>query len=130
MKRNLWDPSKHLKVVFLGEPGIDDGAPRREFFRLLLEEVGRNNMLFRGPLERRVPAHNVLAMQDELFFHVGQIMALSMIHDGPCVRWLAPPVVHYLLGCDAAGCADDTPDHSIVTKVKAVCVINRFTCSI
>ena len=132
LKRTLWAAAKHLKVVFLGEPGIDDGGPRREFFRLLLAEIGRNNMLFKGPHERRVPAHNVLAMQDELFFHVGQIMAMSMVHDGPCVHWLAPPVVCYLLECDATGCVDDIPDDDIVAKVKAVRVTNRityFTCN-
>ena len=28
MKCTLWDASKHLRVVFLGELGIDEGGPR------------------------------------------------------------------------------------------------------
>lgn len=42
-RKTLWDdflrerkrrvkPEKMLKVVFVGEPAIDDGGPRREFF--------------------------------------------------------------------------------------------------
>ena len=25
-------PEDHVKIVFIGEPAIDDGGPRREFF--------------------------------------------------------------------------------------------------
>lgn len=32
-QRSKWmDPENHLKVKFIGEPAIDDGGPRREFF--------------------------------------------------------------------------------------------------
>ena len=43
LRRTPWESSKHLKVVFIGEPGVDDGGPRREYFRLLLAEIGNNN---------------------------------------------------------------------------------------
>ena len=42
-RKNIWDdlkkaarkhigPTNNLKIVFLGEPAIDDGGPKREFF--------------------------------------------------------------------------------------------------
>ena len=47
LKVRPWNPSNLLKVTFLGELGVDDGGPRREYFRLLLSEIGKNNSLFR-----------------------------------------------------------------------------------
>ena len=32
--RRGFDEQKHLKVIFIGEPAVDDGGPRREFFVL------------------------------------------------------------------------------------------------
>ena len=113
LRRIPWDKSKHLKVIFIGEPGVDDGGPRREYFQLLLQEIGRNNMYFRGSMERRLPAHNVLAIQDDVYFHIGQIIALSLVHDGPCVKWLAPAAVNYILGCEETLQVDDIPDPDI-----------------
>ena len=101
LKRVPWDPSKHLKVVFIGEPGIDDGGPRREYFRLLLDEIAQNNSYFHGLAHRRVPLHNVISLQNNIFFYFGQIIALSVIHDGPFLQCLAPTVVYYILQCDA-----------------------------
>ena len=83
LRRIPWDKSKHLKVIFIGEPGVDDGGPKREYFRLLLQEIAHSNMYFRGPIEKRLPAHNVLAIQDNVYFHIGQIIAMSLVHGGP-----------------------------------------------
>ena len=32
LKRINWEPTQHLRVVFIGEPGVDEGGPTREFF--------------------------------------------------------------------------------------------------
>ena len=32
-----FDVHKHPKVTFVGEPAVDDGGPRREFFHLLIQ---------------------------------------------------------------------------------------------
>ena len=53
-RRHIWEDalncfkrgipaSKHLAITFLGEPAVDAGGPLREFFRLLLGEISRNN---------------------------------------------------------------------------------------
>lgn len=122
LKRIPWKATKYIKVTFIGEPGVDDGGPRREFFRLLLESIGRNNMYFRGPVGRRLPSCNALALHDQIFFHIGQIFGLSLLHDGPFVRWLAPVVVNYILGVDASDglSVEDIPDKEIAAKVEKV----------
>lgn len=46
--RNGLDLSKHLKVTFVGEPGVDEGGPLREFLFLLISSIAQNNTLFQG----------------------------------------------------------------------------------
>ena len=39
--RPSFDASICLKVRFVGEPAVDQGGPRHEFFRLFLSEMGQ-----------------------------------------------------------------------------------------
>ena len=120
LRRIPWDKSKHLKVIFIGELGVDDWGPKREYFRLLLQEIAHSNMYFRGPIEKRLPAHNVLAIQDNVYFHIGQIIAMSLVHGGPCIKWLAPAAINYILGCEQTPQVDDVPDADIASKLTEV----------
>ena len=61
--RHSFDEKLHIRVRFLGEPGIDDGGPRREFFMLLLGAIANNSSLLYGPPNRRVLRHNTTAFQ-------------------------------------------------------------------
>ena len=36
---------KHLRVRFVGEPAVDEGGPRREFFMLLMNAIANSSML-------------------------------------------------------------------------------------
>ena len=56
LKRIPWKATKYMKVAFIGEPGVDDGGMRQEFFRLLLESIGRRNMHFWGLVGRHIPS--------------------------------------------------------------------------
>ena len=75
-----FDEKKHIKVRFLGkldecmlvivatlffvgEPGIDEGGPKREFFMLLLNAISNNSSLLEGSPTRRVLRHNTSAFQ-------------------------------------------------------------------
>lgn len=121
LKRVSWKPSQHFRVIFIGEPGIDDGGPTREFFRLIIDEMSKKEMLFEGPPTTRVPRHNTMAMEERAFFYMGQLIALSILNNGPCVHWLAPTVVSYILGEEGPVFIDDIPDSAIAAKVRMVC---------
>ena len=106
----------------MGEPGVDDGGPQREFFRLLLPEIGNNNNLFIGPITARVPSHNALALKDQVFFYIGQIFALSLLFDGPGIQCLAPSVANYLLGnTDLHPSWEEIPYANVLQEMKKVC---------
>jgi len=57
-----WE-QKPLKVIFSGEPAIDYGGPRREFFTLLLKSIASNTSIMDGIENRRILRHNTTAVQ-------------------------------------------------------------------
>ena len=58
-----FDEKKHIRVRFLGEPAMDEGGPRREFFMLLMGAIANSSSLLDGPPDRRVLRHNISAFQ-------------------------------------------------------------------
>ena len=47
--------SSHCQVIFVGEGAIDQGGPRREFFRLMAEEIGSRCMIGKDGYSLGVP---------------------------------------------------------------------------
>ena len=43
-----FNPSRMLRVTFIGEAAIDDGGPQREFFLFLMKDVFSISGLFTG----------------------------------------------------------------------------------
>ena len=95
--RNGLDLSKRLRVTFVGEPAIDDGGPMRKYLRLLLGAVISNNSLFCGDINSRYLQHNVVELNKKTYFHVGQIISMSLIHDGPVPSFFPQPIADYIL---------------------------------
>lgn len=88
---------KYIRVLFVGEPAVDDGGPLREFLHLLMGEIATNNSLFCGQEDCRVPLPNMLGLEKLTFKHIGEMIAVSIIHGGPAPNFLAQSVVDYLL---------------------------------
>ena len=70
--RSSFDTTKMLRVRFLGEPGSDEGGPRREFLHLLLNDIFSGS-LFSGFPSHVVPRHNIKAVSDNTFFYIGKM---------------------------------------------------------
>ena len=60
-------------------------------------EIATNYSLFSGQEHCHVPLPNVVGLQKLTFKHVGEVMAVSIIHGGPAPNFLAPSIVDYLL---------------------------------
>ena len=65
--------SMGMRVTFISEAAVDEGGPRREFFRLVLADIASNNALFDGGSERRVVRHNLIELQGNSYLIVGRI---------------------------------------------------------
>ena len=50
---------------------------------LLLNNINKNNSLLNGPSTGWVLRHNTKALQEELYFCMGKMIALSVVHGGP-----------------------------------------------
>ena len=90
----------------------------REFFRLALADISRNNALFDGSLEKRVAGHHLVELQGMI---VGRLIALSLIHGGPSPQFFARPVAEYLLGFESLTIGiQDVPDHDVQESLHRV----------
>ena len=70
------DINKLIKVQFIGEPAVDEGGPRNEYFSLLHREMASSS-LFVGEPGSKCFNHNIIALeQKEYLFMVS------------CVHWV------------------------------------------
>ena len=83
-----FDLRSHVRITFLGEPAVDDGGPRREFFMLLMEALNSQEILLSGDPARRVLKHNTQAFDRGVYHTIGKMIALSIIHGGPAPTFL------------------------------------------
>lgn len=117
---------KWLQIEFVGESAIDDGGPRREYFRLGMQELQQNNALFQGVLDKRIPVHNLHLLSSKEFREVGRFFAMSILQGGPAPQFLSPTIAHYLL-CGDEGLQpeiSDIPDSEVWAKVQKVYILH------
>lgn len=57
-ERPSFDVSKLIRVHFIGKPAVDTGDPRREFFRLFLQDLKSKSTLFQHTSKGLIPLHN------------------------------------------------------------------------
>ena len=79
-------------------------------------------MLLTGDETARVPTHNIIQLQNKTYQHVGEMLAVSIVHGGP-----APAFSPAVANCILYGQYDkvmativDVPDASIREKLEKV----------
>ena len=120
-----------IHVTFISEAAVDEGGPRREFFRLVLAELAQNNALFDGGEQRRIARHNIMELQGNSYLIAGRVIALSLMYGGPAPQFFASPVAEYLLdGTVHSVCTEDVPDQSIQRSLFQVLQYECMHCII
>ena len=132
-RKHLWEDAlsrfqsginfhKHIRITFIGEPAVDEGGPLREFLRLLLGNIERNNSLFEGCENCRVPKPNMRALEKCTYQHIGEMVAVSLVHGGPSPTFFTPSIVDYIVyGMKKVKASvDEVPNETIVRKLKEV----------
>ena len=105
-RSHIWDDSARLftwgistnkwfKVTFLGESAVSLGGPQREYFTLLLKAAANHSGLFEGPLEHRIPVHNMSALMEKTYLSVGRMFAASVLQGGPAPTFLAESIAEF-----------------------------------
>ena len=118
-----FDVSKSLKVVFVGEPSVDEGGPRREFFQLALKEIFAHSGLFSGWPSNVLPLHNVEAVASNRFYVIGKLIATCLVQGGQPPACFATPAAQYLtygeVKCEPS--LEDIQDATVQQKLRMVC---------
>ncbi len=136
-KSGQYHHDRPLNVGFEGEPAVDGGGPRREFFSLLLQKMlspTSQYRLFEGRPGRYLPMHNLDALVGGLFKVYGQIIAASALQGGPGFPCLAPPIYSYLVTSSLETAMDtispdDLSDPFVAETLKTVRrVVEMISC--
>ncbi len=53
--------------MFIGESAVDDRGPLREYLYMVMVAILRNESLFCGSDDNRVPRHNVVELEKKTF---------------------------------------------------------------
>ena len=120
--RPSFDASKCLKVHFIGEPAVDQGGPRREFFRLFLSEVGQISGMFHGWPDYLSPVSNLQAVANKTFLTCGKVLASMIVQGGQAPRF-STPIADFIVYGEVC-CPENLeyiPDMEIQEKLKRVC---------
>ncbi|KAI2646607.1 G2/M phase-specific E3 ubiquitin-protein ligase [Labeo rohita] len=88
-------PKNLLRVSFIGENGIDQGALRKEFLTEMV--CGIEARFFEGDGERgKNPKYSICDYQDNSFKTCGEIFATSLVQGGPAPNFLTRWCYHFL----------------------------------
>uniref|UniRef100_A0A3B3HCP9 HECT domain-containing protein n=1 Tax=Oryzias latipes TaxID=8090 RepID=A0A3B3HCP9_ORYLA len=80
-------PAGTLKVVYIGEAGVDTGAMKREFLTDMI--AGIENRFFEGVEgQGKNPKYSLTFVDNEYFRTVGEINAVSLAQGGPAPAFL------------------------------------------
>ena len=91
-----FDPINPLRVTFIGEPAVDEGGPRREFFSLVLAKIACDKSIFHGSDDSRTFVRNVQGLQNRLFYMAGMLVAISLANGGPGFPCLSQTIYSYI----------------------------------
>ena len=118
------DSFEVAKFKFLGESAIDDGGPRREYFKLLLNAIGSKSDLFHGYPCHVVPCHNVDAVEQKKYFVVGKMIATAIVQGGQPPVYFAGAVADFLVFDSVKSPVDveDIPNFEIRQSLEKVIV--------
>ncbi|XP_046848050.1 uncharacterized protein LOC124441628 [Xenia sp. Carnegie-2017] len=90
-KRKWFAEGGNLKICFAGEPSIDGGGPRREFFTDVLQHI--KSTLFDA---NGYPLFSARALANEDFMVAGELISSSLAQGGPAPCFLAKNVFNYV----------------------------------
>ena len=98
LNRREFDFKSPVKVVFQGEPAVDRGGPKREYFTLLLQTLISPSSpirIFEGRDLSILPMHNMDVIRAEIFKVAGRMITTSFINSDPGFPFLSPVLYKY-----------------------------------
>ncbi len=120
-ERPSFDVSKPIRVRFIGEPAVDTGGPRREFFRLFLQDLKSKSSLFQHTSEGLIPLHNGKALRSGAYKMISKILAACILHGGPPPQCFAPIIADFIIH----GKENSSPSIGCIPDADVQCKLNQ-----
>ena len=96
IQRDTFSFEKPVGVTFAGEEAVDYGGPRREYFRLLMKDVG-SSTLFKSQWF----THNLESLNNQEYELAGKLVAWSVLQGGPGPKNLSNNIFMLMCGYKA-----------------------------
>ena len=95
-----FDPKAEVRICMRGQPAIDTGGVRRQFFSVVFKTLAHSEKfsMFDGPADRLRPAFRMSNLSSGMFRVLGQMVAHSFILDGQGFPYLSECLYYYLAG--------------------------------
>ncbi|KAK3563098.1 hypothetical protein QTP86_016333 [Hemibagrus guttatus] len=121
VRQSEFDPCHTLSVSFNREKPSQKVDTQRRFLRLLLQQLN-NSSIFEGPPKTKFLALNSQALRDDLYFEIGSLLALSLVHGGPPVAFFSRALYYSLFHypTDFKFTAEDLGDVMLKRAVKKI----------
>lgn len=123
-----FEPFQPIKITYIGQPALDSGGVKRQFYTDVFNEMATNNefKLFEGLPNRLLFNYNQTALSCGLFKMFGQMISHSVCQGCAGFPFLAPSMYYYVATADInqaaayASVCDIFDDHelSYVKKVN------------
>lgn len=117
-KRSDFDPYRPVRVSFNGQPAVDTGGVKRQFFSNLFEKFVESTdlKLFEGPPSRLLFSYNQHAFSSGIIKLFGTIVGHCIIQGCGGFPYLAESSYHYL----ATGDVTQAMDYATIADVYDV----------
>ncbi|KAM9465715.1 LOW QUALITY PROTEIN: G2/M phase-specific E3 ubiquitin-protein ligase [Clarias gariepinus] len=121
VRRSDFNPCHTLSVSFGREKRSQKVGTQRRFLRLLLQKL-QNSSVFEGPDQAKNLSLSSQALRDDLYFEVGSLLALSLVHGGPPVAFFSHALYYSLFHypTDYKFTAEDLGDVKLANTVKKI----------
>ena len=100
-KQGRFDKAAGMRVCIHGQPAIDAGGVRRQFFAVVLAELARTESdysLFEGPPVKLRPVFKASILSSGVLSTVGTMIAHSLLLDGQGFPYLSEYCYYYVAG--------------------------------
>ena len=87
-------------VQFACEEAMDASGPSREYFHLMMKSIAagdRRVCLFEGEAGHLLPIHSTDALESNLFYYIGRMIAPSFLHGGFPFVGMSKAVIAYII---------------------------------
>ncbi|RXN13373.1 hypothetical protein ROHU_009783 [Labeo rohita] len=126
-RQKTGSPVNPLKITFLGEPGVDTGALRKEFLSTMVASIEK--CLFEGDANKgKMPKYSLNDMDNELFKVAGEIFAVSIAQGGPAPRFMQEWCYEYLVsGNIKRDGVHDTEISPLIKRIEDASDLSNYT---